>query len=293
LLGQDAKEDGGMDPRLAAAAPRLVQLDALFARALALAKHACTEAKEIDFQLESIAGTGRYYSSFEDTLAECFEKEAVRFATATARFAERVLNTPAAPFVVDEKELVRAELMKVRQQRHGSQLEDAWASFMPSRMWARMASSYNQDELTGRAATRAARDLVFAFGLHRRPDIKQVRGLIELELSIKASKPWSGKGERYFDHIWSSDTFFPAWATFEAQALPESCHGLGKALIEELQKHTFGKEPVRSREKAVFHQHAELVYFFDCIKLYVAPIVADALNTFTAEFAGDVLRGNY
>lgn len=283
-----------MDPRLAAAAPQLAELDALFTRALVLARHTCTEASAIDGQLESIAGSNRYRSSFEDTLAECIEKEAVRFATATARFAERVLNTQAVPFVVDEKELVRTELTKVRHQRHGKQHEDsAWETFMPSRLWPRMLANYNPDVLRDRAAKRAARDLVFAFGLHRRPDIKQVRGRIELELSIKASKPWSGKGDRYFDHIWHSDTFFTAWATFEAQALPEPCQGIGQALIEELQKRTHGKQPVRSREKVAFHQQAEAVYFFDCIKLYVTPIVAEALNTFTAEFAGDVLSGNY
>ena len=282
-----------MDQRLAAAEPQIAALDALFARALVLARHTCTEARAISGELEAISGAIRHYGSFEDDLAECCEKEAVRFATATARFAEQVLNTQAVPFVFDEKELVRTELTKARNRRHAPQPDDVWANFMPSRLWPQMVASYKPDELRDRAAKRAARDLVFAFGLLRRPDIKQVRGRVELELSIKSSKPWSGKGERHIDHIWSSDTFFQAWATFEAQALPESCHGLGNALLEELQKHTFGKEPVRSRERAAFHQHAEVVYYFDCIKLYLAPIIAEALNTFTAEFAGDVLSGNY
>lgn len=277
---------------MTAIAPQLAEMDALYARALALAQSTCRESWDIRKSLYTLAGSIQQDSKLDGSLDECMYAEATRFASATARLAERVLSTPAAPFLIDEKVIIHESLRQAYRCK-GAEDKETWMSFAPSSLWGKLTAGFDADKLRNRAAKTAARDLMYAFGFHRKTDVKEVRGRVELILSIKANKSWSGAGERYIEHIWQQDGIFKAWAAFEAQALPTESHGLFIAFSEELKKRSYGQTPVRSRERVTLHPELDIVYFFDCIKLYVSPSIAGALNAFVSEFAAEELNGHY
>lgn len=218
---------------------------------------------------------------------------------ATVKVATALLSRPGAPARLDLTDYRREVLGLDRgtSRRHRfegrEEREARLRAFQPSQVWAYLQAQYGPERVQHEALQRAALALMEGLQLYRNDRIKQVGGRTEICLQMWSEPSYSGDGTRKYGYN-SARAFAPLPEAFQvvmAHAnLAEDVAAGAIELAGRLQRSNTTQTAFRSRERTDYAGGISLVTFNDAIKLYLPAALAQAINLFVSEHAGEQLR---